>query len=138
MLMPIFGKDFFDDFFDAPRMPAPRADLMKTDLREDAEGYVLDIDMPGVKKEDMQAELKDGYLTVSAKTGYENNQQDKQGRYLRRERFSGSFSRNFYVGEDVTQEDIKARFENGVLTIRVPKKQPVPQVEEKKYIAIEG
>lgn len=138
MLMPIFGKDFFDDFFDAPRTPAPRADLMKTDLREDAEGYVLDIDMPGVRKENMQAELKDGYLTVSAKTGYENNQQDKQGRYLRRERFSGSFSRNFYVGEDVTQEDIKARFENGVLTIRVPKKQPVPQVEEKKYIAIEG
>ena len=133
MLMPIFGKDFFDDFFDAPRMPAPRADLMKTDVQEHDDGYVLDLDMPGVKKEDMQVELKDGYLTVSAKTGYDNEEKDKKGRYLRRERFSGSFSRNFYVGEDVTEQDIKARFENGVLTIAVPKKQPVPQVEEKKY-----
>ncbi len=138
MLMPIFGKDFFDDFFDAPRMPAPRADLMKTDVQETADGYVLDIDMPGVKKEDMQVELKDGYLTVSAKTGYENDEKDKKGRYLRRERFTGSFSRNFYVGDEVTEQDIKARFENGVLTIGVPKKQPAPQVEEKKYIAIEG
>ena len=138
MLMPIFGKDFFDDFFDAPRMPAPRADLMKTDVQETADGYVLDIDMPGVKKEDLQVELKDGYLTVSAKTGYENNEKDKKGRYLRRERFTGSFSRNFYVGDEVTEQDIKARFENGVLTIAVPKKQPAPQIEEKKYIAIEG
>ncbi len=138
MLMPIFGKDFFDDFFDAPRMPAPRADLMKTDVQETSDGYVLDIDMPGVKKEDMQVELKDGYLTVSAKTGYENNEKDKKGRYLRRERFTGSFSRNFYVGDEVTEQDIKARFENGVLTIAVPKKQPAPQIEEKKYIAIEG
>ena len=138
MLMPIFGNDFFDDFFDAPRMPAPRADLMKTDVQETADGYVLDIDMPGVKKEDMQVELKDGYLTVSAKTGYENNEKDKKGCYLRRERFTGSFSRNFYVGDEVTEQDIKARFENGVLTIAVPKKQPAPQIEEKKYIAIEG
>lgn len=138
MLMPIFGRDFFDDFFDTPRMSAPRAVRMQTDVRETPEGYALDIDMPGVKKEDLQIELKDGYMTVSGRTGYETDDRDAQGRYLRRERFSGSFSRNFYVGDDVGQEDITARFANGVLSICVPKKQPAPQVDDRKYIPIEG
>ena len=111
---------------------------MRTDVRETDGGYELDIDLPGVKKEDVQAELKDGYLVVSANTNSSNDEKDQDGKYIRRERYSGSFSRSFYVGDAVTQEDIKAKFENGTLKLSVPKKEEKPAVEEKKYISIEG
>lgn len=96
------------------------------------------MNLPGVKKEDVKAELKDGYLTVQVSSNTNNDEKDDKGRYIRRERFSGSCSRRFYVGQRVKQEDIKAKFENGILTMVVPKKEKEPAVEENKYIAIEG
>ena len=139
MLMPtIFTRDLFDDMFDTRFNGYQSADLMRTDVKETETGYDVSIDMPGVKKEDVKAELADGYLTISASVNQDNDEKDAEGRYIRRERYSGSFSRSFYVGEDVTQEDIKARFEDGTLKLSVPKKEQQPQVEEKKYIAIEG
>ncbi len=139
MLMPtIFTRDLFDDMFDPRYYGYQTNDLMRTDVKETESGYDVSIDMPGVKKEDVKAELTDGYLTISASVNQDNDEKDAEGRYIRRERYSGSFSRSFYVGEDVTQEDIKARFEDGTLKLSVPKKEQQPQVEEKKYIAIEG
>ena len=139
MLMPtIFTRDLFDDMFDPRYYGYQTNDLMRTDVKETESGYDVSIDMPGVKKEDVKAELADGYLTISASVNQDNDEKNAEGRYIRRERYSGSFSRSFYVGEDVTQEDIKARFEDGTLKLSVPKKEQQPQVEEKKYIAIEG
>ena len=139
MLMPtIFTRDLFDDMFDPRYYGYQTNDLMRTDVKETENGYDVSIDMPGVKKEDVKAELTDGYLTISASVNQDNDEKDAEGRYIRRERYSGSFSRSFYVGEDVTQEDIKARFEDGTLKLSVPKKEQQPQVEEKKYIAIAG
>ena len=112
--------------------------MMRTDVKDTDNGYEVTIDMPGVKKEDIKAELKDGSLTISAVSGYSNDEKDENGTYIRRERYSGSCSRSFYVGDAVTQEDIKAKFENGTLKLMIPKKQPAIQGEEKKYIQIEG
>ena len=112
--------------------------LMRTDIKETDGGYELTIDLPGFKKDDVQAELKDGYLTSNAQTQGESEDKDEQGTYVRKERFSGKCSRTFYVGDDVEEDDIKAKFEDGVLKIAVPKKQEQPKLEEKKTIAIEG
>ena len=139
MLMPsIFGENLFDDFMDFPFGGKKINTMMKTDIRDTDSSYELDIDMPGFKKEDIKAQLKDGYLTISASTSSNNDEQDKEGRYIRRERYAGSCSRSFYVGEGVKEEDIKAKFENGILKLSIPKVENKPQVEEKKYIAIEG
>ena len=139
MLMPsIFSRDLFDDMFDTRSYGRQQSDLMKTDVKETDKDYKLSVDLPGVKKDDLKAELKDGYLTNSATVNQNNDEKDEEGRYIRRERFSGSFNRSFYVGENVSEEDIKAKFENGTLMLTVPKKESAPQVEEKKYIAIEG
>ncbi|MDE6635366.1 MAG: Hsp20/alpha crystallin family protein [Lachnospiraceae bacterium] len=144
MLLPsIFEKNLFDDFFgfDYPLRGFQRAgtgEIMKTDIKESDTGYELDISLPGYKKEDVKAELKDGYLTISAATSQDNSEKDeKTGRYIRRERYSGACSRNFYVGAEVTDEDINAKFQDGVLRLYVPKMDVKPAVEEKKYIAIE-
>ena len=114
MMMPsIFGENLFDDFFDFdyPFRGYQRANtesLMKTDIKEHEHGYELEVSLPGYKKEDIHAELKDGYLTIQAATTKNNDQKDeKTGNYIRRERYSGSCSRSFYVGKDITQEDIK-------------------------------
>ncbi|MDE6970829.1 MAG: Hsp20/alpha crystallin family protein [Eubacterium sp.] len=147
MLMPgIFGENLFDEFFNDFTRPSkslaryhtPTSNVMRTDIKETANGFELDIDLPGYKKSDVQAELKEGYLTISASTNRDNSEKDKEGQYIRRERYYGSCSRSFYVGEAVTQEDIKARFEDGILKVSVPKKEVKPEVEESKYIAIEG
>ena len=111
---------------------------MRTDVKETDGGYELDVDLPGYKKEDIKAELKDGTLTISASTNTEKEDKEKDGKFIRRERFSGSCSRSFYVGENLDQEDIKAKFENGILKLFVPKKEAKPEIEESKYIAIEG
>ena len=108
------------------------------EIKEKDNEHQVKAELPGVKKEDVKAELNDGYLTISATVNRDNDEKDSDGKYIRRERFSGSFNRSFYVGEDVTQEDIKARFEDGTLMLMIPKKETTPQVEEKKYIAIEG
>ncbi len=144
MLMPsIFGEDLFDNFlcdFDYPakRAQVPYPNVMKTDIKETKEGFDIEIDLPGYKKEDVKAELKEGYLTINAESQKKAEEKGKDGKYLRRERYVGSCSRSFYVGEDIENEDIKAKFEDGILHLFVPKKEPKPQVEEKKYIPIEG
>ncbi len=147
MLLPsIFGESLFDDFFDDFTRPAknvvryntPATNIMKTDIREHEGGFELDIDLPGYKKEDVNAELKDGYLVITASNKSDKDEKDEKGKYIRRERYYGSCSRSFYVGEDITEKDIKAKFEDGILKVSVPKKEEKPQVEEKKYIAIEG
>lgn len=111
--------------------------LMKTDVKETETGYELDIDLPGFKKDEISAHLEDGYLTVSAAKGVDKDEKDNEGRYIRRERYSGSMTRSFYVGNAVTEEDIKAKYEDGILSLSIPKKDP-KAVEAKKYIAIEG
>ncbi len=139
MLMPsIFGERLFDDFMSFPFGGFRSDSLMKTDVKDLGQNYELDIDMPGFQKEDINAELKDGYLTIQAAANRSNDEKDQQGRYIRRERYSGSCRRSFYVGEDVTQEDIHAKFENGILRLEVPKKEQQPKVEENHFIAIEG
>lgn len=149
MMMPsIFGENLFDDFMDFPfekeffgrKNPLygkREKNLMKTDVREVEGAYELDIDLPGFKKDEVTARLENGYLTISAAKGLNKDEQDKEGNYIRRERYTGAMSRSFYVGEDVRQEDIHAKFEDGILRLSVPK-QEKKQVEENKFIAIEG
>ena len=151
MLMPsIFGENLFDDdwmnfpFNDEfwgkknPLYGKHAQNMMKTDIRETDGSYELDIDLPGFKKDEIKVQLKDGYLTVSAETNTKKDEKAEDGKYIRRERYSGSCSRSFYVGDAVTEEDIKAKFENGTLKMLVPKKEEQKAVENKKYIAIEG
>ncbi len=145
MMMPsIFGESLFDDFFDTVSKPikafrgAPIPQVMRTDVKESDKGFTLDIDLPGYKKEDISAELKDGYLTVSAKTNDEHEEKDDNGTYIRRERTFGSCSRSFYIGEEIEESEVKAKFEDGILKVFVPKKEVQPAVEERKYISIEG
>ena len=142
MLMPsIFGESLLDDFFDFPfenSYRSGRSQLMRTDIKDTDQGYEVTMNLPGVKKEDVKAQLKDGYLTISASSNNSRDEKDDNGRYIRRERYSGSCSRSFYVGDQVTEADIKAKFENGTLTMMIPKKEVQPAVEDKKYIAIEG
>ena len=142
MLMPsIFGNDFMDDFFVFPQerktTPTAKANLMQTDVKETETGYEVVIDLPGYRKENVNAELKDGYLIISAATSTSDEEKSEDGKYIRRERYSGSCQRSFYVGEDITHEDIKAKFENGTLKLDIPKKEAQPKGEQKKTIAIE-
>ena len=140
MLMPsIFGENLLDDFFGEPfgGYDYSESGLMTTDVKDTDKGYEVTMNMPGVKKEDVKAELKDGYLTVSAETNTKKDEKAEDGKYIRRERYSGSCSRSFYVGDGVKQEDIKAKFEDGTLKLFVPKAAK-PAVEQKKYISIEG
>ena len=148
MLRPsIFNDNLFDDFFEFPFFD-DRAErklyghnaknIMKTDIKEHKDGYELEIDLPGFHKDEIQAELKDGYLTISAAKQLNQDEKEKEsGKYIRRERYSGSCQRSFYVGEGVKQEDLKAAFNNGILTVAVPKEAEKPAEEEKKYITIE-
>ena len=136
-------SDPFDAFFDAATAPVQAMQkmspsLMRTDIKETDAGFELTIDLPGFKKDDVQAELKDGYLTIAAQTQSESEDKDEKGTYVRKERFSGKCSRTFYVGDDIEEDDIRAKFEDGVLKIAVPKKQEQPKLEEKKTIVIEG
>ena len=146
MLMPsIFGENLFnDDWMDFGFPEIDKAlygkhagNVMKTDVKETETGYEVDIDLPGFKKDEINAKLDNGYLTISAAKGLDKDEQDKNGKYIRRERYAGSMSRSFYVGEGVTEEDIKAKYEDGILRLVVPKKD-AKAVENKKYIAIEG
>lgn len=138
MLMPgTFRNNVFDDFFGAPFFTARSTDnMMKTDIKENDAGYELTVDLPGIRKEDVKAELNDGYLTISAESSTSNDEKDDKGRYICRERYSGSYSRSFYIGDGITQSDISAKFENGTLKLTVPKKEAIPE-KQTKYIAIE-
>ena len=142
MLVPdMFRRNVFDDFDDFFSFPAAvrtqPAATMKTDVKETENGYELEVDLPGIKKENVKVKLDEGYLTITASTASNNDEKDKKGNYIRRERFSGTYSRSFYVGENVTENDIKAKFDGGVLTLDIPKPEALPKQEKTKYIAIE-
>ncbi len=149
MLMPsIFEENLFDNWFDFPmfndfdnterKLYGRHADrLMKTDVHDNEDHYEVDIVLPGFKKEEISLELDKGYLTVSASKGLDKDEKDHKGKLIRQERYSGSMQRSFYVGENLTEEDIKASFKHGVLNLVIPKKE-APKAPEKKYIAIAG
>ena len=131
MLPSIFGENLFDDFFGDPFGMMPRGrdplygkhakNLMRTDVRETEDTYELDVDLPGFKKDEVNVELKNGYLTIQAAKGLDKEEQDKKGKYIRQERYAGACSRTFYVGEGVEPEDVTAKFENGILQLSIPK-----------------
>ena len=131
--LPTFSN-VFDDLFSDP-FDYSSIDAMRTDVIDKGDNYEMSMELPGYKKEDIQMELKDGYLLISATKNVNNDEKDSEGHIIRRERYSGSCSRNFYVG-DIHQEDIRASFENGELKIMIPKTD-VKQLEEKKYITID-
>ena len=146
MLMPsIFGENLFnDDWMDFSFPDVDKAlygkhakNLMKTDVKDTKEGYEVDIDLPGFKKDEISASLENGYLTISASKGLDKDEEKKDGKYIRKERYAGAMSRSFFVGEDLTQEDIKAKYQDGILKLSVPKKEQ-KKVETTKHIAIEG
>ena len=133
MMPSIFGENLFDEFFNDdfsmfpvlsdrnPLYGKHAKNLMKTDVRETENTYELDIDLPGFKKDEISVDLKNGYLSISAAKGLDRDQQDKEGRYIRQERYAGACSRSFYVGEGVESRDVSARFEDGILKISLPK-----------------
>ena len=145
MLPVVYGENMFDDLFNNgffgshnPLFGKNARNLMKTDIREtdDAKAYRLAVELPGFKKDEISLDLRDGYLTISAEKGLDKDEENKNGKYIRRERYAGAMNRTFYVGDNLTQQDIKAKFEDGILKISVPKKD-VQQIEQNKYIAIE-
>ena len=149
MMMPsIFGENLFDDFMDDFSFPTlPDVDkelygkhaknLMKTDVKETDDGYQVAVDLPGFKKDEIKIKLENGTLTINAAKGLDKDEKDKEGKYVRRERYAGSMSRSFYVGEHVIAEQVHPKYENGILTFEIPKnKEPIE--EKEKFIAIEG
>ena len=153
MMMPsIFGENLFDDFMndftDDFAFPAfsdagkelygkHAKNLMKTDVKDTENGYEVDIDLPGFKKDEIKIKLENGTLTINAAKGLDKDEKNKEGKYVRRERYAGSMSRSFYVGEHVTAEQVHPKYENGILTFEIPKnKEPIE--EKEKFIAIEG
>ena len=148
MLLPsIFGENLFDDWMDFSFPEIPDVDktlygkhaknMMKTDVKENEKGYEVAVDLPGFKKDEIQLELNDGYLTISAEKGLDKEEKDKKDKYIRRERYAGACERSFYVGEEVTQEDIKGEYKHGILKLFVPKKEAKPVSNDPKYITIE-
>lgn len=153
MMMPsIFREDLFDNFMEDFAFPAFRSfsdmdrtlygkrarNLMKTDVKETEEGYEVDIDLPGFKKEEIRMQLEKGSLTVSASKGIEKDEKNDNGSYIRRERYAGSMSRSFFVGEHVKEEDIRPKYENGILSFHLPKEEKTAVEQKPRYIAIEG
>ena len=150
MMMPrIFGENLFDDFMNDFAFPAfPNVEkklygkharnLMKTDVKDTEIGYEVDVDLAGFKKDEIQIELEKGFLTVTAAKGLDKDEKDKKDNYIRRERYAGSMSRSFYVGEHVTEDDIHPKYENGILSFTVPKEEAKAIEDKKHYISIEG
>ena len=150
MMMPrIFGENLFDDFMNDFAFPAfPNVEkklygkharnLMKTDVKDTDTGYEVDVDLAGFKKDEIQIELEKGFLTVTAAKGLDKDEKDKKDNYIRRERYAGSMSRSFYVGEHVTEDDIHPKYENGILSFTVPKEEAKAIEDKKHYISSEG
>ena len=150
MLMPsIFGENLFDDFMNDFAFPAfPDVDkklygkhashMMKTDVKEKDGHFEVDIDLPGFKKDEIQIQLENGYLTINAAKGLDKDEKDKNGKFVRRERYAGSMSRSFYVGDHVQKEEIHPKYENGILSFTVPKAAQVIEEPKTNYIPIEG
>lgn len=127
--------DLWDEMFRDPFFTEGESKLMKTDIKEKKDRYLIDIDLPGYEKEGIKIEIQEGYLTVHAKVDKEDDKE--KGKYVRKERYTGECSRSFYVGDNVKEEDIKAKFHNGTLTLEVPKKEDKKELPEKRYIPIE-
>ena len=148
MMPSIFGENLFDEFFDDdfpiipmrsirnPLYGKNAKNLMKTDVRETDDTYELDVDLPGFKKDEVQLDLKDGYLTISAAKGLDKDQEDKKGKYIRQERYAGACSRSFFVGEGIEPRDVSAKFEDGILRVSLPK-QVKKELPRNSTIAIE-
>ena len=148
MLPSIFGENLFDEMFDNafdlmpdfsrhnPLYGKHAKNLMKTDVRETENSFELDIDLPGFKKDEIQAHIENGYLTISAAKGLNKEEEDKKGRYLRKERYVGECSRSFYVGEEIDEKDVHAKFEDGILKVSIPKRQ-VKELPARSNISIE-
>ena len=151
MLMPsVFGKDLFDDFFDFPFYDDRETDklekklyghrgknLMKTDVQETDNNYVMEMDLPGFSKDDVKVSLKDGYLTIKAEKGLNEEEKDKKtAKYIRRERYAGACERSFYVG-DINEADSKCEFKHGILKVTIPKEQPKKEIDTTKYIELD-
>ena len=150
MLMPsIFNDNLFDDWFDddfyMPMIPdmsdvdkklygGRAAHEMKTDVRETEKGYEVAVDLPGFKKDDVTVELNNGYMTITAKKKVDNDKKNEEGKYIRREHYAGSMSRSFYVGDQLTENDIHAQMNDGILTLQIPKKEEQKQVEDKRHL----
>ncbi|MBO7449717.1 MAG: Hsp20/alpha crystallin family protein [Clostridiales bacterium] len=143
----IFGENLFDDFWGFPTHELANIDkklygknaqhMMKTDVHETDETYELEMDLPGFKKDQINVKLEDGYMTISASKGHDTEKKDKHGKIIRQERYSGAMQRSFYVGDQVKVEDVKAKFEDGVLRLCIPKKELKP-LPGNNTIAIEG
>ena len=146
----VFGENLFDVFDDFDRdffrgFGRPEhvlygknaSRLMKTDVKETDEGYEVDVDLPGFNKDEIKLDLNNGYLTISTEKSLNKEDKENKGKMLRQERYVGTMQRSFYVGESMTEDDIKAKYENGVLSLMIPKKE-APKVPEKKQILIEG
>ena len=150
MMMPsIFGENLFDDFMEDFAFPAfsdidkklygkHANNLIKTDVKETDSDYEVDMDLPGFKKDEITMQLEDGYLTINAAKGLDKEEKNEKGRFVRRERYAGNLSRSFYVGENVTENDIHPKYENGILSFHVPKEEKKAVEEKKHYISIEG
>lgn len=152
MMFPsIYNNDFFDDLFDLPvwndrdmkkaekKLYGHNAgNLMKTDIKEKDKEYELHIDLPGFDKDEIQVSLDNGYITIQASKGLDKDEDEKDGKWIHKERYAGSCMRQFYVGDGLVQEDIKAEFKGGILKVTVPKKEALPDRTQNKYIAIEG
>ena len=150
MLMPsIFNDNLFDDWFDddfyMPMIPdmgdvdkklygGRAAHEMKTDVKETEKGYEVAVDLPGFKKDDVTVELNNGYMTITAKKKVDNDKKNEEGKYIRREHYAGSMSRSFYVGDQLTENDIHAQMNDGILTLQIPKKEEQKQVEDKRHL----
>ncbi|MBQ4370706.1 MAG: Hsp20/alpha crystallin family protein [Oscillospiraceae bacterium] len=148
MLPSIFGENLFDDWFDFPSFRELQnidrklygrhaAHEMRTDVHESEDHYEVDIDMPGFKKDEITLDLENGYLTVKGAKGLDKEETNKKGKVIRKERYAGTLQRSFYVGEELTAEDITAKFENGVLSLSIPKKE-TKKLPERRTIQIQG
>ncbi|WP_122641589.1 Hsp20/alpha crystallin family protein [Luxibacter massiliensis] len=145
MLPSIFGENLFNDWMDfsfpdiEKKLYGKRAGhVMKTDIREKEDSYEIAVDLPGFNKDQVKAELKDGCLIISATKELNKDEKENDGKYIRQERYSGNMSRSFYVGENITEDDIHGKFENGILLLDIPKKDEAKQVEKNRYVTIEG
>ena len=127
--------DLFDSMFDDPFFDRKETKWMKTDIKEVGNNYVIEVDLPGYNKENIQIEMENGYLNVTAKVD-NSNEEEEEGKYIHKERYYGECSRSFYVGDNITEEDIKASFKNGILTLTLPKEEQ-KKIENKKFIPID-
>ena len=137
MMIPRRKNDFdlLGELFEDPFFTEHESKIMKTDIKEKKDKYLIDIELPGYQKEDIKIDVEDGYLTVHAETN-SNKEEKEEGKFIRRERYVGSCSRSFYVGTEIQSEDIKASFKNGMLKLEIPKKDEKKELPEKKYIQI--